>query len=330
MFVHKHFLCFIRSDFAIRVWSARQMERFAKGMKVWADTQARLLPELRLRTDATKDALTPRDKRAIVLVEPRPHPALEFVIRNFRWFLPSWRIILVHGTDNERFVKEITTRIHGSFEYINCGVGDLPAKAYNTLFTRPSFWKALGDMEWVMIAQTDTMLMKPAEQAVEDLIERKLHFVGAPWSFSCGVCGGPLDGGCGHMIDQAVVASLAPDMVGNGGLSLRHVPSMLQALEKFRLEAGLVQELVTKWGPTPDSAALLKGTTNEDVFFCKAFKELGLTIADRNTGLQFAVEQIAPFAWNPVSDGPLSLGAHKPWAYLPDKLVKGMFDRVTL
>jgi hypothetical protein len=105
---------------------------------------------------------------------------------------------------------------------------------------------------------------------------------------------------------------------------------MLQALDKFHLEAALVKELIAKWGPTPDSAGLLKGTTNEDVFFCKAFKELGFNIADRSTGLQFAIEQIPPFAWNPVSDGPLSLGAHKPWAYLPDKLVKGIFDRVTL
>lgn len=307
-----------------------QMDRFSKGIKVWADTQARLLPELRLRTDISKETVTPVDKRAIVLVEPRPHPALEFVLRNFRYFLPSWRVILVHGTENERFVKEVVSKVHGTFEFVNCGVNDLPAKAYNTLFTRPKFWTSLGDLEWVLIAQTDTMLLKPAETPLEELIEKKLHFVGAPWNFSCGVCGGPLDGGCAHMIDQAVVASLAPDMVGNGGLSLRHVPSMIAALDRFHLEAAVVRELVAKWGSTPDSASALRGTTNEDVFFCKAFKEMGLQLADRATGLQFAVEQIAPFAWNPVSDGPLSLGAHKPWAYLPDKLVKGMFDRVSL
>jgi len=304
------------------------MDRLAKGMKVWADTQARLLPELRIRTDISKEAVQPVSNRAIVLVEPRPHPALEFVLRNFRWFLPSWRIVLVHGTDNEKFVKEVVSRIHGTFAFVNCGVADLPAPAYNTLFTRPKFWTSLGDVEWVLIAQTDTMLLQPAEAALEELIARQLHFVGAPWNFSCGVCAGPLDGGCAHMIDQAVVASLAPDMVGNGGLSLRHVPSMLQALERFHLDAAAIRELVLKWGATPESARALKGTTNEDVFFCKAFKELGILIADRATGLQFAIEQIPPFAWK--AEGALSLGAHKPWAYLPDKLVKAMFDRVTL
>ena len=306
------------------------MDRFAKGMKVWADTQARLLPELRRLTDVGVDAPTPVEDRAVVLVEPRPHPALEFVLRNFRHFLPTWRIVLVHGTENERFVKEVTSRIHGTFTFINCGVHDLPAPAYNTLFTRPKFWDAVGPFQWVLVAQTDTMLLKPASADLEELIARGFRFVGAPWNFSCGVCAGPLDGGCGHMIDQAVVASLAPDMVGNGGLSLRHVPSMQQALQRFHVDAPLVSELVSKWGPTPEAAETLKGTTNEDVFFCKSFKELGLELADRATGLRFAVEQIAPFAWTPASDGPLSLGAHKPWAYLPDKLVAGMFERVKL
>jgi hypothetical protein len=307
-----------------------QMDRFAKGIKVWADTQARLLPELRKLTDTSVEAATVAPNRAVVLVEPRPHPALEFVLRNFRHFLPTWRVVIVHGTENERFVKEVVSKIHGSFSFIDCGVHDLPAPAYNTLFTRPKFWEAIGTAEWVLIAQTDTMLLKPAEAELEDLIARNLRFVGAPWNFSCGVCSGPLDGGCGHMIDQAVVASLAPDMVGNGGLSLRHVPSMQQALERFHLDAAVVTELVKKWGATPETSTKLKGTTNEDVFFCKAFKELGHAIADRVTGLRFAVEQIAPFAWTPASEGPMSLGAHKPWAYLPDKLVAGMFERVKL
>lgn len=304
------------------------MDRFAKGMKVWSDTQARLLPTLRTKTDSSLPHDEPVASRAIVLVEPRPHPALEFVLRNFRFFLPTWRVIIVHGTQNEKFVKEVVSRIHGSFQFINCGVEDLPAPAYNTLFTRPSFWKELGELEWVLIAQTDTMLMRPATEELESLVSRGIRFVGAPWNFACGVCGGPLDGKCGHMIDQAVVASLAPNMVGNGGLSLRHVPSMLQTLDSFILDAPQVKELVERWGTTPMSAKTLQGTTNEDVFFCKAFSELGFTIADRATGLEFAIEQIAPFQWK--AEGTLALGAHKPWAYLPDKLVKGMFDRVRI
>lgn len=302
------------------------MERFAKGMKVWADTQARLLPALREHTSKPcSRELTPN--RAVVLVEPRSHPALEFVIRNLRFFLPTWKIVLVHGTANEKFLKGLVSSIQGSFEFVNCGVDDLPPPAYNTLFTRPQFWTTIHE-EWVLVAQTDTMLMRQAEAELETLIAKEIRFVGAPWNFSCGVCGGPLDGGCGHMIDQAVVATLAPDMVGNGGLSLRHVPSMLKVLDHYHLDAPAVKDLVTKWGPTPASAKGLKGTTNEDVFFCKAFSLMNFRIADRATGLAFAIEQIPPFEWK--SEGTLALGAHKPWAYLSDRLVKAMFDRVSL
>lgn len=305
-----------------------QMDRFAKGMKVWADTASRLLPALREKTDKRLPYADPAPNRAIVLVEPRSHPALEFVLRICRHFLPEWRIICVHGTENETFLKSILESIHGDFSLVNCGVPDLPANAYNTLFTRAGFWSSLPfSPEWVLIVQTDTMLMRPACGELEDLIARDIRFVGAPWSFTCGVCAGPLDCGCGHMIDQAVVASLAPDMVGNGGLSLRHVPSMLQVLQTWCLDAALNADLVKKWGKT-DGASVQKGTTNEDVFFCKCFKDKGFAIADRATGLKFAIEQIGPFAWAP--EGTLALGAHKPWAYLPDKLVASIFARVNV
>ena len=305
-----------------------QMDRFAKGIKVWADTASRLLPELRKRTDKAVPCGEVIPNRAIVLVEPRSHPALEFVLRICRHFLPEWQIICVHGSENETFLKSILESIHGHFSLVNCGASDLPAPAYNTLFTRPSFWSSLPNSpEWVLIVQTDTMLMRPAAAELEELIAKDIRFVGAPWSFTCGVCAGPLDCGCGHMIDQAVVASLAPDMVGNGGLSLRHVPSMLDVLRTWSLDTSLNADLVKKWGKV-DGVSVQKGTTNEDVFFCKCFREKGFTIADRATGLKFAIEQIGPFAWS--SEGTLALGAHKPWAYLPDKLVAAVFARVNI
>jgi len=306
-----------------------QMERFTKGIKVWADTATRLLPALRLKTDKAVPCSDPVPNRAIVLVEPRSHPALEFVLRICRHFLPEWHIICVHGTENETFLKSTLETIHGTFSLVNCGVADLPAPAYNTMFTRPAFWSSLPrSPEWVLVVQTDTMLMRSASQELEALIEKDIRFVGAPWSFTCGMCSAPLDGGCGHMIDQVVVASLQPDMVGNGGLSLRHVPSMLDALQTWCLDVPPHAEVEKKWGTAGKTSVPQKGTSNEDVFFCKCFKEKGFTLADRATGLKFAIEQIGPFAW--CSEGTLALGAHKPWAYLPDKLVASIFARVTV
>ena len=305
-----------------------QMDRFSKGIKVWASTVSRLLPSLRKLTDISNPCVTHVENRAIVLVEPRSHPALEFVLRICRHFLPEWRIICVHGTENEAFLKEIVKTIHGEFSFVQSGSSDLPPPLYNTLFTSPSFWNSLPSKpEWVLIVQTDTMLMRPAAAELEKLIAEDIRFVGAPWNYSCNACGGPLDGGCGHMIDQAVVASLAPNMVGNGGLSLRHVPSMLEVLDTWCLDAKVDAGLVKRWGKAKD-AKPQKGTTNEDVFFCKCFADKGFKVADRAMGLEFAIEQIGPFEWK--SEGALALGAHKPWAYLSDKLVAAMFDRVKI
>lgn len=307
------------------------MEKLTRSIKVWADTQSRLMPALRRTTAKSVTALEPVANRAVLLVEPRMHPAFEFTVRNLRHFLPDWRIIVVHSDDNEDFVKEVLADVHGTFHFVNCKVGNMPPKSYNTLFMQRRFWSELpSNPEWVLVAQTDVMLMQPASKRLETLIESNVKFVGAPWSFVCNLCQGPLDGGCGHMIDQRVVAGLAPDMVGNGGLSLRHVASLLQALDRFSLDAELADDVLKVWGSKKIAKApVQKGTTNEDVFFCKSFKDMGLSIADRATGLSFAVEQIAPFAW-PADKSPVALGAHKPWAYLPEKLVKGMLDRVQI
>ena len=285
------------------------MERVAKGMKLWADLQCRLLPTLRTRTAASvacpQDEFTPT--RCVVFIEPRLHPATEFVLRNIRSVLPSWPILVVHGNQNEEYVKHICSSICGSFIFKNCNKSDLPREEYNKLLTSRDFWGSI-PYEWALITQTDVVLMDPqASTFLQTLIDTNTHFTGAPWSNQCGVCSGPLSGGCGHMIDQAVLASLSPHFVGNGGLSFRHVPSLLDALQSYSL-------------------GKLAGCTNEDVFFCKAFTLLKKSIASRDVALKFAIEQIAPFEWN--DSGPLAMGAHKPWSYLPDKLCAAILARV--
>ena len=274
----------------------------------------------------------------MVLVEPRKHPAAEFVLRNLRHFLPAWTIVVVHGTENEAWMRELVSRIRGRFELLSCRVADLPNPAYNTLFTLRGFWQAVASAglpadspprDWVLVAQTDTLLMQPADGFLQGLVDRQVAFTGAPWSFVCGVCSGPLAGGCGHMIDQRAVASLAPAMVGNGGLSFRHVPSLLRALEARRLDAAPHEAVLRAWGAASSSAPLQAGTTNEDVFFCKTLREdVGAQLADRATALAFAIEQVPPLEWAP--SGPLAIGAHKPWAYLPDKLVAALLARVSV
>lgn len=283
------------------------MDRISKGMKIWGDVQAQQMPKLQ----NLKSFDAPL-KRGVVFVEPRKHPAFEFCIRNIRNSL-DWKIFVVHGTDNEDFVKTICAKIPGEFEYVNCGVANLPNREYNTLFMSKKFWHLFP--EWVLIAQTDTMILKDKKEAnehLEDLIEQDIRYIGAPWSYVCNACAEPLVKGCGHMIDQKIVASLKNG--GNGGLSLRHVPSILQALDKV-LDIELSPAITKIWGQ--EEREKVKGTSNEDVFFCKVFDDMKFKVADRLTSIEFAIEQVAPFD---LSVKPF--GVHKPWVYLDEKLVK--------
>ncbi len=283
-----------------------------KGARVWADFQEAKLPGLRVAT-----APAPTEEKSsnvcVAFIEPRCHPTSEFVLRNIRAALPDTPIVVVHGTRNEEFMRTIVKGIRGSFEFLNCNESNLTNPLYNALLTSPAFWQTF-KYEWVLTMQTDTVLLKPATQHLEALISKGIKFIGAPWSYVCNVCQNPLSCGCGHMIDQAIVASI-PGMVGNGGLSLRHIPTMLKALDTYNM---LTPEL--SW---PKGKGTIRfGASNEDVFFSKAFTLMKETMPTRLEAMEFCVEQVAPVEW-----GSVPLGLHKPWVYLPPGIVKGILDK---
>jgi hypothetical protein len=299
------------------------MEPFA-GLALWNNHQMKNMHSLKLATVPKHAEFKP--DRAVVFVEPRKHPSCEYVLRNMRYFLPDWPIYVVHGTTNENYIKELCSTIFGNegIHFVSCKTMDLPNLAYNTMFTSPEFWTKLP--RYVLIAQTDTLLMKPASSMLETFIQKQYAFVGAPWNYSCNKCKKPITMGCGHMIDQAVVASMAPDMVGNGGLSFRDCKKMAELCATHCMEINPSVEVFQQW-PAPPNRLIIKGTSNEDVFFCKVLHTQGHPMPSRSEALEFSVEQVPPFSWS-LTNEPPALGAHKPWAYLPIPLVESMLNLV--
>lgn len=304
-------------------------ERFAEGLKVWGDFQAQWIQTLRKVTSG-KSAVLPYNahKRAILFVEPRRHPATEFVLRNLRACC-SWPIIIVHGTDNEQWMKDTAATIRGSFSFLSCRVKDLPNAAYNTLFTHPEFWAELGagevEDQVFLIAQTDTALLKPCTEQLEAFADQ-FDYVGSPWALQCQLCQAALADNCGHMIDQRAVCALAPDMVGNGGLSLRRTKHLLHISRTYSMSAKHAAEdasIVKQW-MVPPARKIIPGTSNEDVFFCTCLKLEGKRIASRIAGSAFAMEQCLPLSWD--TQGPPVLGVHKPWVYLAPPFVKSVLS----
>ena len=156
-------------------------------------------------------------KYTALIVEPRQHRALEFVLENFTRLLDErWSFVICHGTDNEAFVQEIIQHklFHASHRItlVNLHVSNLTTHDYNALLTKPQFYELI-PTEHVLIFQTDAMISEKHKLVIYDFL--KYDYVGAPW------------------VNQGV---------GNGGLSLRKKSKMLEILAYGGIPGGVNED----------------------------------------------------------------------------------------
>lgn len=145
-------------------------------------------------------------KYTAVIIEPRKHKALEFVLRNFIENLSDeWKILIFHGKQNKEFVQEIILR--NEFEnridkLIQLDIDNLSILQYNILSINPNFYKCILT-EIFLIFQTDTVILSKNKELINEFLE--YDYVGSPWKDS--------------------------GLVGNGGLSLRRKSKMIEICE---------------------------------------------------------------------------------------------------
>lgn len=134
-----------------------------------------------------------------VIVEPRRHPALAFVLKNMATLLPDgWKILVFHGNTNGEFVQDIIEDMEFPSRFlkpISLDVDNLTIAQYNSMMMSSAFYKCI-PTETMLIFQTDTMILEPTYLSAF----LSYDYVGAPWK----------SGG-----------------VGNGGLSVRKKTKML-------------------------------------------------------------------------------------------------------
>jgi len=145
-----------------------------------------------------------------VIVEPRKHRALSFVLNSFLTNLSDkWNIIIFHGNINEQFVKNIINeempRFKKRITLENLGVDNLSITQYNELLTSESFYKKI-PTEIMLIFQTDTMINDKNKEKIDEFM--KYDYVGAPWASS--------------------------KEIGNGGLSLRKKSKIIKKLRECK------------------------------------------------------------------------------------------------
>lgn len=163
------------------------------------------------KVPAPRHLRAPGDKCAVI-IEPRRHPHLSYVIRNVMHFLgPSWGLCIVHGTENRPFVEEIIEG-WGEVLLLDCGAADLPGHTYSDYKASPSFWWQLPS-ETILTFETDSILRR---RGIDEFLE--YDYIGAPWVWA--------------LINR----DAAEGPVGNGGLSLRKRSAMLRILAEHGSE----------------------------------------------------------------------------------------------
>ena len=178
-----------------------------------------------------------------VIIEPRKHKAMEFVLTNFMTNLNSdWDFVIFHGTENQEFIEDIiNTKLSKHIPRItmvNMGVKNLTREQYSLMFYDEQMYKYIRT-EVFLIFQTDSMIFAENKDKINDFLQ--YDYVGAPWPSTMGIHG--------------------KAQVGNGGLSLRRKSKMLELLShKETFEKNLLGSNIEYYyfGKYPV----------EDIYFC--------------------------------------------------------------
>ena len=197
-------------------------------------------------------------RKAAIIIEPRKHKALEFVLQKFHDALPDdWITILFHGNQNEQFVETILgNNALPRVTLVNLHVDNLTIWEYSRLLSKRSqIYDHLVDSDYFLVFQTDSMIFKQNIQLLDYFVDGGYDYVGSPWLIS----------DYGPTRDR--------DFIGNGGFSLRKTETMLRILDTYNcddIDEGHV----------------------EDMFFTTRFEKIDVKKPSYEMAMRFGVEQV--------------------------------------
>jgi len=146
-------------------------------------------------------------KYTAVIIEPREHPALEFVLQNFNDNLSDeWQFVVFHGNKNIEYTQKICDKVFKKdrVKLVNLGIDNLTISEYSGLFYNNILYDNIST-ETFLIFQTDSIICSKYKDTINEFLD--YDYVGAPW---------------------------ANGDIGNGGLSLRKKSKMLEIVEKCK------------------------------------------------------------------------------------------------
>jgi hypothetical protein len=234
-------------------------------------------------TSIIESAETPNRKKVALLIENRPVPYLvPFLLQFLSVIPPDWTFRFM-GSSAAHDVVLNSPAIQRAIATQRLFLDSIPAQhkvdtrsALTHLFVDPWFYETwLYPAEWLFVFQTDSMVCSSSKLTLNDFVAQGYPFLGAGKS-----------------------TTHDPEAELNGGISLRHVPSLLSLLHTQ---------------PLPN------GYFSEDKYFSIGLWALNKTrCATGKTALRFAVEMVwddeggMPFAFHPFVAGSLFRGPGGP------------------
>jgi hypothetical protein len=153
-----------------------------------------------------------------VIVEPRNHKALSFVLTNMHNNLPkNWNIIWCHTdiTDTKTILEKV--KIPRLSTLLLKHKGNMNIGDYNNLLCSEEFWNYF-NKENILIFQTDSIIISESPFDLREYLD--FDYIGSPWPF----------------IDMF-------QYCGNGGLSFRKKSAMLKVIKTLGPNPGMPEDV---------------------------------------------------------------------------------------
>ena len=143
-----------------------------------------------------------------VLIEPRIHPALKIVLKNFNKNLDDkWEFLIYHGINNKSYIESIISDnnfLNRNVRLISLNVENITINDYNKIMYSDFYYDNINS-EFFLVFQIDTLLSDVYSKNIEKFINYDYDYVGAPWK--------------------------KLNLVGNGGFSLRKKSKMIELIK---------------------------------------------------------------------------------------------------
>lgn len=195
-----------------------------------------------------------------IIVEPRKHKALEYVLQNACECLShEWNIIVFHGDMNAEYTYAIVNKLNKThtnrIQAINIHIGNLTQMEYCDLLATKSVLYDSINTELFLVFQTDSLILK----ANADILHNFLNYdyVGAPWR------------------KTNYIPTKNCDFIGNGGFSLRRKRKMLEIIEK------------TDWHSLPNDP-----TKVEDLYFSTNYPGISVHKPTYEQACTFCIDEV--------------------------------------